>query len=62
MPCNAPPICNRVWANDGQPDDRHVVLRIGVNLGDVMVEGSDLYGDGINIAARLEAIAEPVEF
>ena len=35
------------------------MLRIGVNLGDVMVEGSDLYGDGVNIAARLEAIAEP---
>ena len=35
------------------------MLRIGVNLGDVMVEGSDLYGDGVNIAGRLEAIAEP---
>jgi TolB-like protein/Tfp pilus assembly protein PilF len=35
------------------------VLRIGVNLGDVMVEGGDLYGDGVNIAARLEGIAEP---
>jgi adenylate cyclase len=46
-------------ANGGQPDDRHIVLRIGVNLGDVMVEGSDLYGEGINIAARLEALAEP---
>jgi len=46
-------------ANDGQPQDRHIVLRIGVNLGDVMVEGRDLYGDGVNIAARLEAIAEP---
>ena len=46
-------------ANDGQPEDRRIILRIGVNLGDVMVEGSDLYGDGVNIAARLEAIAEP---
>src|SRR5215831_8906168 len=46
-------------ANDGQPEERHIVLRIGVNLGDVMVEGRDLYGDGVNIAARLEAIAEP---
>jgi adenylate cyclase len=46
-------------ANDVQPSDRHVVLRIGVNLGDVVVEGSDLYGDGVNIAARLEAIADP---
>src|SRR5215831_18758065 len=45
-------------ANAGQPDDRHIVLRIGVNLGDVLVEGSDLYGEGVNIAARLEAIAE----
>src|SRR5215813_1138637 len=46
-------------ANRDQIDDRHIVLRIGVNLGDVMVEGSDLYGDGVNIAARLETIAEP---
>ena len=45
--------------NRNRPENRHVVLRIGVNLGDVMVEGSDLYGDGINIAARLEAIADP---
>ena len=46
-------------ANGGQPGDRHIVLRVGVNLGEMMVEGSDLYGDGINIAARLEALAEP---
>jgi class 3 adenylate cyclase len=46
-------------ANAGVPEDRRIILRIGVNLGDVMVEGGDLYGDGVNIAARLEAIAEP---
>lgn len=46
-------------ANVSLSDDRHIVLRIGINLGDVMVEGSDLYGDGVNIAARLEGIAEP---
>src|SRR6516225_1386683 len=40
-------------------EDRQIMLRIGINLGDVMVEGSDLYGDGVNIAARLEAIADP---
>ena len=40
-------------------EDRQIMLRVGVNLGDVMVEGSDLYGDGVNIAARLEAIADP---
>ena len=41
------------------PEDQRIVLRIGVNLGDMMVEGDDLYGDGVNIAARLEALAEP---
>jgi adenylate cyclase len=40
-------------------EDRQIVLRIGVNLGDVMVDRDDLYGEGINIAARLESIAEP---
>ena len=35
------------------------MLRIGINLGDVIGEGSDIYGDGVNIAARLEALAEP---
>jgi adenylate cyclase len=46
-------------ANTGLAQDRRIVLRIGINLGDVIVEGSDLYGDGINIAARLEAVADP---
>ncbi|TIL90277.1 MAG: adenylate/guanylate cyclase domain-containing protein, partial [Mesorhizobium sp.] len=46
-------------ANSDQPEERRIVLRIGVNLGDAIVEGSDLYGDGVNIAARLESIAEP---
>jgi len=43
----------------GLPDDRRIRLRIGVNLGDVIVEGSDIYGDGVNVAARLEALADP---
>ena len=46
-------------ANSGLPEDRCIVLRIGVNLGDVMIEGSDLYGDGVNFEDRLEAIDEP---
>jgi TolB-like protein len=46
-------------ANGDLPEARRIVLRVGVNLGDVMVEGGDLYGDGVNIAARLEGIAEP---
>jgi adenylate cyclase len=41
------------------PEHRRVRLRVGVNIGDVIVEGSDIYGDGVNIAARLEAIAQP---
>ena len=46
-------------ANQGVTEAVRIVLRIGINLGDVIVEGSDLYGDGVNIAARLEALAEP---
>ncbi len=46
-------------ANAELPEDRRIVLRIAVNLGDVIVEGGDLYGDGVNIAARLEGVAEP---
>lgn len=41
------------------PDGQRMQLRIGINLGDVIIEGSDIYGDGVNIAARLEALAPP---
>jgi len=44
-------------ANRGQPEDTRVVFRIGLHLGDLIVEGDDLYGDGVNVAARLEAEA-----
>lgn len=47
--------------NDSLPDERRMHFRIGVNLGDVMVKGEDLLGDGVNVAARLEGIAEPGE-
>ena len=46
-------------ANADVPQDRRIEFRIGVNLGDVIVEGADIYGDGVNVAARLESIAEP---
>ena len=46
-------------SNDLLPADRALVLRIGVNLGDIVVEGDDIFGDGVNVAARLEAMAEP---
>jgi TolB-like protein len=45
--------------NEGVPPDRRMLFRIGVNLGDVLVEGDDILGDGVNVAARLEGIAEP---
>src|SRR5258708_38143196 len=44
-------------ANDGQPEDTRIVFRIGLHLGDLIVDGDDLYGDGVNVAARLEADA-----
>jgi class 3 adenylate cyclase/TolB-like protein/Tfp pilus assembly protein PilF len=45
--------------NDALPPERRLELRIGVNLGDVIVDGDDIFGDGVNIAARLEALARP---
>jgi adenylate cyclase len=45
--------------NRSVPDARRMDFRIGINLGDVMVEAGDLYGEGVNIAARLESLAEP---
>src|SRR5262249_11639135 len=45
--------------NEELPEHRRMHFRIGINLGDVIVEGERLYGDGVNIAARLESLAEP---
>ena len=45
--------------NVGVPEDRRITYRIGINIGDIIVEGDDIYGDGVNVAARLEALAEP---
>ncbi len=48
-----------VERNAGMPEPKRIVYRIGVNLGDVLIEGDDILGDGVNIAARLEALCEP---
>ena len=48
-----------VEANRSIADDRRILLRIGINLGDVIGDGSDIYGDGVNVAARLEPLAKP---
>jgi TolB-like protein/class 3 adenylate cyclase len=45
--------------NAETPEDKRILYRIGINLGDVLVEGDDIVGDGVNIAARLEGICEP---
>ena len=45
--------------NRGAPDEARIEFRIGINMGDVIIEGEDIYGDGVNIAARLEGLAEP---
>jgi adenylate cyclase len=45
--------------NAALPQDRRIEYRAGVNIGDVIVDGEDIYGDGVNVAARLEALAEP---
>jgi TolB-like protein/class 3 adenylate cyclase len=45
--------------NNGVPQDRRMLFRIGINLGDILIDGNDILGDGVNIAARLEGTAEP---
>ena len=50
---------NMVKRNVDVPVDRRIAFRIGINVGDIIVEGDDIYGDGVNVAARLEALAEP---
>ncbi len=45
--------------NEGAADDRRLVLRIGINIGDIIIEGGDIFGDGVNVAARLEGLCEP---
>src|SRR5712672_2936890 len=45
--------------NERLPADRRMLFRIGINLGDILIEGDDILGDGVNVAARLEGIAEP---
>ena len=48
-----------VERNTDESDDQRIKFRIGVNLGDVIIEGDDIHGDGVNVAARLEGLAEP---
>jgi adenylate cyclase len=45
--------------NDDVPRERRIQFRIGINTGDIITEAGDIYGDGVNVAARLETLAEP---
>src|SRR5437868_3342563 len=45
--------------NAAAPAEKRIEFRMGINLGDVIAEGEDIFGDGVNVAARLEALAEP---
>ncbi len=45
--------------NEGVADDKRIVFRFGINLGDIIIEGEDILGDGVNVAARLQEISEP---
>src|SRR5437016_9019615 len=59
MRCAARSRCSARWhgTNADVPTERRIEFRIGVNLGDVIVEGGDIFGDGVNVAARLESIS-----
>jgi adenylate cyclase len=46
-------------AESQRPDGQHIVFRIGINLGDVMIDGTDIYGEGVNVAARVQSLANP---
>jgi class 3 adenylate cyclase/pimeloyl-ACP methyl ester carboxylesterase len=48
-----------VRRNAAVPEDRRIVFRIGINVGDIIIDGDDIFGDGVNIAARLETLCEP---
>jgi class 3 adenylate cyclase/TolB-like protein len=50
---------NLARRNAGLPDEKRVQFRIGINLGDIVVDGDDIHGDGVNVSSRLEGLAEP---
>ena len=46
-----------VARNEGVPEDKRIVFRIGINIGDIIIDEADIHGDGVNVAARLEGLA-----
>ncbi len=51
--------CHLTERNNATPENQRLELRVGINVGDIIIEGEDIYGDGVNVAARLEGLAEP---
>ena len=51
--------CEMAECNIGVPVEKRIEFRIGINVGDIIIDGDDIFGDGVNVAARLEALAEP---
>jgi len=51
--------CKMTQRNANVPQDQRIEFRIGVNLGDIIFEDNDIFGDGVNVAARIESIAKP---
>ena len=45
--------------NADLPEEKRIVFRIGINLGDVVIDGDDIHGDGVNLASRIEGLADP---
>src|SRR3712207_3566461 len=48
-----------VERNRGTPPEKRIEFRVGINVGDIIIEGADIFGDGVNVAARLEGLAQP---
>ena len=61
MRSRLPSRCSARWRgrNAAVAEDKQIVFRIGINVGDIIIDGDDIFGDGVNIAARLEALCEP---
>src|SRR6476620_5464465 len=57
--CSVEIQCGMIDREPEEPEERRIRFRIGINLGDVIAEDRDIFGDGVNVAARLEALAEP---
>ena len=51
--------CGLAERNTGVPQDKRIVFRVGINVGDIIIDGNDIFGDGVNIAVRLETLCEP---